>query len=157
MRALVVELNAVRPVFARWFGLESERGLEALLRGEKTVPECIQRGGDGLALLPAGVENRAPGADRGLPSAIERILAETKSDFDLVLFDAPPILEQPVVLAAGAVVPRLLLVVEAGRTPHELLTRVKQQAEAEGIEIVGAILNKQRWYIPKWLYLWVTR
>jgi Mrp family chromosome partitioning ATPase len=157
LTALTVELGRRRPAFERRFGVDSARGVAALAAEEKSVHECVQRGRSGLWMLPSGPEEYDHAPPRGLSAAIERILAETTGKFDLVLFDAPPLLEQSVGLTAGTVVPRLVLVAEAGRTSHEVLDRVKRELDAEGIEIVGAILNKQPRYIPGWLYGWVTR
>ncbi|MBI1897469.1 MAG: hypothetical protein HYS04_13240, partial [Acidobacteria bacterium] len=57
---------------------------------------------------------------------------------------------------AGAV-PHMVLVVRAGRTPHEVLERVQKEVASENVTIVGAILNQYRKFIPGWIYRWLIK
>ena len=80
--------------------------------------------------------------------AVQRILRELESVYDLILWDALPILEKPDVLALGALIPNLVLVMESGRSSYEVLEGIKSQLAASNISLVGAILVKQKY---RWL------
>ena len=159
VRPLVIELNRRRPAFSKLFALDAERGFSAIAAGRLTPAECIQSGPGGVALIPAGTPP-APGEPLpDLRTVLCRVVRETEAAYDVVMLDAPPVLEEPDVMILGAVVPRLVLVVRAGHTPYEVVERVKRHLEVgiEGFTIVGAVLNRHRRYIPGWIYRWLAR
>lgn len=157
LRPLLVELNQRRPAYARRFGLEPGLGLAVIAAGERPARACVQRTASGLAVIVAGASRGGAGGEVGPASALKRILNDLAGDFDLVLVDAPPVLEQADAVAAGAVVPRAVLVVEAGRTPHEALDRTRQALAAGDVAVVAAVLTKQPRLIPEWIYRWLVR
>ncbi len=88
----------------------------------------------------------------GVSSVLTDLFREIETEYDIVLVDVPPLLEFADGIDAGHLVPRIFLVVEAGRTHYEVLDRVKSDLAAANIEILGVILNKHRRFIPGWIY-----
>jgi len=154
LRPLVIEMNRRRPAFARLFGIDAKIGLTSIAAGESSVSKAIQPGPRGISLIPVGPRVRRGEPLPDLTRSLCRVLQETEENFDAILVDAPPILEDPDVVAWAAVVPRLLLVVKAGRTRFEVVERVRRELEdaVNGFSVVGAILNQQPRFIPGWLY-----
>ena len=108
-----------------------------------------------MALLLSSANGHRP-----LPcnaNMLRRILQEVEGKYDIALIDVPAILDSPDAIAAGAVVPRMLLVAESGRSRYEILQRVKHEIEGANIALLGAILNKHRRFIPEWVYCWLVR
>jgi len=157
LRPLLVELNQRRPVYARRFGLDPGLGLAAIAAGERPVKSCVQHTPRGLPVIVAGTVRSGPEAETGAALVLKRILNEVADDVDLVIIDAPPVLEQADAVSAGAVVPRIVLVVEAGRTPYEAVDRARQALAANDISVVAAVLTKQPRVIPEWIYRWLRR
>lgn len=157
LRPLLVELNQRRPVYARRFGLDPGLGLAAIAAGERPVKSCVQHTPRGLPVIVAGTAGSGPEAETGAALVLKRILNELADDVDLVIIDAPPVLEQADAVSAGAVVPRMVLVVEAGRTPYEAVDRARQALAANDISVVAAVLTKQPRVIPEWIYRWLLR
>src|SRR5262249_24143646 len=93
----------------------------------------------------------------GLVEAVRRVRQELEGPYDVILWDAPPILEGPEVIALREMVPNVVLVMESGRTRHEVLERIKKELAANSISILGAILVKQRRPIPGWIYRWLVQ
>jgi Mrp family chromosome partitioning ATPase len=145
---LVVELNRIQPVFEEVFKLDSERSVRAIAAGDRTVRECVQKEPGGLSVIPAGGD--WPGARTGRISG--RVLAEIGREYDLVLFDAPAVLESSDVLSADMRVNRMLLVVKAASTPIPVLNQVKRSVESQGIQILGSVLAVHNGDVPNWLY-----
>lgn len=155
LRPLVIELDRTRPVCLRRFEFDPERTLNAFAAGRLPAQACIQQNGSGVVFL-ATAETSAPERTEWSVSALlRRVLEEVASDFDIVLIDAPPLLERPDAMAVASVVPKMVLVVEAGRTRYEVLDRIKRELAAGNVSIVGAILNKHRKFIPGWVYRWL--
>ena len=79
-----------------------------------------------------------------------------KGEFDIVLVDAPPLLEDAIALAALQAVPAVIPIVEAGRTRLETLDRMKRELAAHEVTVVGVVLNKYRRFVPGWISPWQT-
>ena len=71
-------------------------------------------------------------------------LARQRKRYDYILFAAPPIGR----LADGTLLGRLcdgvVIVVAAGATRHEALTRAREQLDRSGVNVIGAVLNRVR-------------
>jgi len=152
MRPLLVELDRLRPRLARRLGLDLavDHGLPG---AGPASPARLQETASGVSVLLAGT---GPGADREAAVTLRSALAEVGPAFDVILVDTPPVLERACAVEAGAVIPRMILVVEAGRTPYGMLARVRSQLSTANIAIVGTVLNKHKRYTPRWIYQWVT-
>jgi Mrp family chromosome partitioning ATPase len=154
---LVVELNRRRPALASRFGLDRTRSVEAVATGRAMAKACVQRTRSGIDVLAASGEDTTGGAPFDVTLVLRRILDQAGMDFDLVLIDAPAILERADAIAAVTVVPHVILIVEAGRTQREALERVRAELARENATVVGSILTKHKRFIPEWLYAWLVR
>jgi Mrp family chromosome partitioning ATPase len=151
LRPLVVELGGLRPVLARRFRLEAARSVEAVAAGTLAA-ECVQTTTGGLAVIPASSAKRKGRRAIDVAAVLRRILADVGGDYDLVLIDAPSMRDSADAVIAASVVPHIVLVVRAGRARHEIIERIRRELAARRIEVVGAVLNRHRRFIPGWLY-----
>jgi tyrosine-protein kinase Etk/Wzc len=149
LRPLAVELDRTSPSFASLLGLDPNKTVQSVGAGETPLCKAVQTDASGLSVL---VSTTSPYPE-GVAAALRRVLDGARDEgYDMVLIDTPPVLEQADFVDAGSAVPRAILVVEAGATTDEMLDRVKRRFEQQGIGIVGAVLNKERRYMPNWLY-----
>ncbi len=154
LRPLVVEVDPYRSALSEIYPLDPERSLEAVAAEKLKPADAVQRNDEGLALLRSTNGRPSRSLPGGLSRALARVLADTRPCFDIVLVDAPPILEHEAVFEAGRVIPRVILVVEAARSRSQVLERVQRELAVAHIELMGTILNKHRRVIPGWLYHW---
>ena len=75
-----------------------------------------------------------------------------KLKFDYILVDSPPINSSSEALSIASKVDSTILVLEAESTRWQLAANAKKKIEQAGGNILGVILNKQRHYIPKFIY-----
>ena len=76
-------------------------------------------------------------------------------NFDLVVIDVPPVLEQQSWGGFMGHPDGVIMVVEAERSRSEVVNATTAViAEASG-HVLGLVLNKRRQYIPKHLYKWL--
>lgn len=129
-------------------------GLEAIARGAASACESVETNDAGVSVIVAGSDPTLAG--RGVAEVLRRVVEESSACFDFIVVDAPAVLESAAVVEAGSVVPRLLLVAEAGRTSREAVQRARRRLETAGVEIIGCILNKEKRYMPAWLYRWLA-
>jgi capsular exopolysaccharide synthesis family protein len=148
---LLVESNFRRPRLSQLFHTDVGRGLTELIfkeaEWEAVVKETAQ---SNLFLIPAGRLPSNPTQLFELPR-FEELLEEFRGEFDLTLFDAPPLLAyaEPLVLASK--VDRVLLVAQAERTRADLLVQGKEELEKIGAQVLGVVLNRKKAYGPRWL------
>ena len=155
IRPLVVELNRGRPALCRLFRLDREKTIEAI-DGDTTARACVQRTPQGLEVIPASDRKRDARRPFRIDETLRRILDEVRQSYDLVLADAPPVLDRADAIIAGDIVPRMMLVVRAGRTRYEMIDRIRRDLSSRNITILGAILNRHRRFVPAWIYRIIT-
>ncbi len=149
VRPLVVELDFWRPRFVKRLKLDPYRTLEEVARGSAQLPEAVQKLPNGVHVLAACAKRCPP--QKQLAPLMTEILEYAATTVDLVLVDAPPPTEYGAILSVGAVIPRMLLVVRAGRSSDKALARFQQSVHQGGIEIVGTVLNREKRFVPGWI------
>jgi len=157
LRPLIVELNRARPALGKRFRLSQNNSIDSLASGKASVGECIHSGKAGLEMIVAGRRDASRERSLDIRALLLRILDEVKGEFDLVLVDAPPILSHSDAMLAASVFPALILVVQAGKTPYEVLDRVQHELASHNVTVFASILNKHKHYIPGWIYRVVAR
>lgn len=71
--------------------------------------------------------------------------------FDLIVVDLPP-LDSASVLDWAPLLDGVVLVVESERVRWQVAARGIELLEQAGSQVLGTVINKQREYIPQWLY-----
>lgn len=155
LKPLLIELNRLRPSWCSQFDLDPSKSLAAMAAGRASARQCVQHDRRGLSLIPVGDFAPADGSWQPLETVLCRAVQELEEDFDIILVDAPPLLECTDALVAGQVIPRMVLVVRSGRVSREVLDRVRHELGIARIEIVGSILNRQEQIVPRWLSRWL--
>jgi capsular exopolysaccharide synthesis family protein len=140
-RVCLVDADLRRPALHRVFGLTNAEGLTTALL-------------DGLSFAKVAQPTRIPNlvvvtSGRIPPNPAEVVgsrrmaqLVETAiSEFDLVIFDTPPVISVADAVALAARCEGVLLVIRAGRVPPAVILRAIHQIQAVKGRIIGAILN----------------
>jgi len=94
-----------------------------------------------LYVLARGFEGRGR---RSLSGPLERLLNQARRRFDLVVIDAPALLEDPAALVLAHGAGHVLLVVrQAGLSSAELTAAVDEIRRADA-QVLGSVLNRRR-------------
>ena len=75
---------------------------------------------------------------------MEILLQEVVEDFDMVLFDAPPLLAVTDGQILASKCDGAILVVSSGRTETEQATKAKELLDAANSHIIGVVLNNKK-------------
>jgi protein-tyrosine kinase len=78
-----------------------------------------------------------------------------RDHFDLVVFDAPAMSHGALGPALTKKVDGVVVVVEAERTRAPVVAELQRVIEVNGGRILGVVLNKRRFHIPRFLYRWL--
>jgi len=75
-----------------------------------------------------------------------------RSEFDYTIIDCPSLKESGDVLSISPFVDGIILIVEANRTRRDQPRQSEQRIAAAGGTLLGYVLNKQTYEIPRWLF-----
>lgn len=70
----------------------------------------------------------------------------------LIVLDSPALLDSPLAQAMAPTVDGVVLVVEAERTRAAVAQAARDALRAAGANILGVVLNKRRFHVPKAIY-----
>lgn len=132
-RVLLVEADLRRPKVHAYLGIEGGVGLTDVIIGRISLAEGTQQWGRGnLSVLASGPIPPNPSELLG-SSAMEQLIAAMTNQYDVVLFDAPPLLPVTDAAILARLVGGSLVVVAAGRTRSTQL-----EAAMDALRTVGA-------------------
>src|SRR5690606_12727480 len=121
--------------------IDAIEGFSSVLAGERTVEEVsFETGEENLFLMPCGV--RPPNPVELLSIGLQpALLVEMMEQFDLIVFDAPPLGPVSDACLLGKVVDHVLFVVRSGFTDRVLARGAVQTLRSIGANVFGIILN----------------
>ena len=158
LKTLLIGSDMRKPMIARVFGVEQIPGLSEILLGNcpwraavQTVTDMIvgkmsldevllTPGLDNLHLIAAGSIPPYP-AELVESKRLKEFIEEAESEYDLILFDSPPILSTADAAILGSKMDGVLFVYRLGTVSRGLLKRSTAQLEQVNCRILGVILN----------------
>ncbi len=141
-RTLLVDADLRRPSIHKKLGLSSDLDLVEVLRGEAPppTPEQMQTGIENLHVLPSTTTVADPSELLG-SEAMRRLLEKLRERFDVILFDAPPVLVATDAVVLSTLCDATLLVTMAGRTDEAELERCREALDEVDSVVIGTVLN----------------
>ncbi|MEC9331453.1 MAG: polysaccharide biosynthesis tyrosine autokinase [Verrucomicrobiota bacterium] len=140
-RILVIDSDLRRPSMHRYFKVSNSIGLTNLLLGQNTVEEVVQITDiPNLHFIPSG---KLPSSSMGVLSSskMKDFVADMKSRYDYVFFDAPPIMGVSDASVLASAVDLCVLVVQYRKYPQLMTQRAKEMVTKVGGNLVGVVLN----------------
>ena len=149
LRPLIIEMNFRKPRLLKKFGLDPKRTFFAVSEGLISPCDAIQSHSSGVDFVAAGRRREIPRQDPA--PTLNRIVEQGRLNHNIILIDAPPILEDGSLPTIAPIIPRMILVVRAGKTSTDVLQRARNELDQWQVSLVGAVLNKQKRYLPRWI------
>ncbi len=139
---LLVDCDFRKPSIHKNFGFGQMNGLSEHLSNGTRLPNLLLKTSvDKLSILPAGIPPDNP--SEILSSAkMANLIDELKSRYSdrYLIIDTPPLLLAPETNAIAKRVDGIILVVQCGHTPLNILEEVIQNLDKE--KILGAVVNR---------------
>ena len=138
---LVVDADLRRPSQHRFFDVDNSVGLVDYLHGRKGADEIIKTSRlDNLSFIPSGILSQD---DVGILNGprMSELIRQLKQHYDIVFFDAPPILGVSDASVLVSEVDNTVMVVQYRRFPRNMLQRVKSTVTHVGGNLIGVVLN----------------
>jgi polysaccharide biosynthesis transport protein len=142
VKTLLVDGDLRRPVVDLLFtGSQRQDGLAGVLGGRLEWRSVVRETSIGhLYVLPAGAEvENAPellGSER-----LHRFVDEAKSEYGIVLFDAPPVLPVTDATLLASILDGVILIVRAAQTRKDEVAKSVQTIRNAGGRLLGAIVT----------------
>lgn len=152
LKVLLMDLNFRTPGLHRLFDTDEthrlldifsdKNGLESILSGVSQGNLYVITCGEDVSASTALFESEW----------FAEFLKTMRASFDYVILDAPPatIFSDAQIIARQ--VDGVILIVESGKTRRQVALKAKTDIEAVGGNFLGVVLNKRKFYIPKWIY-----
>lgn len=142
-RVVLADIDFRRPKIHKIFNTEQVPGITDALVGQITLrqmavshPELSTT----LVAMPAGTQPPNP-ATFVASSMFASLLTELRSQADLTILDAPPVLPVADALSVAAHADGVVLVVRAGETTQEELTTAVESIDRSGGQLLGIVIN----------------
>lgn len=149
-RILLVDANSAAPTVHRLFRVHRAPGFtDNMANGQKRVVQRVAN--QKFDIVAAGKMNgKVPQAFES--DGFRRFLNLTGIHYRLIVIDMPPLFETSHAARLAGLCDGVILVVEAEQARREVARQAKQELLRWKADLVGVVLNKRRFYIPKWLY-----
>jgi len=140
-RVLLVDADLRRPKLSDYMGIDGTVGLTDLLVGRAELKDIVQPWGKGkLFVLPAGHVPPNPSELLG-SERMSHAIQEFNREFDVVIYDTPPLLPVTDAAVLAKNVGGALLVVAVGRTHKNQLKGAIAALDSVGAPISGLVLT----------------
>jgi tyrosine-protein kinase Etk/Wzc len=140
-KVLLIDSDLRRPILHSIFSIDRRVGLSNVLVGRATFDEAIQPTEiENLYVLPCGTLPPNPSELLG-SVAMRTALDEMKQNFDIVLFDSPPIIAVTDAAVLSSQLDGVILVIKSGQTDREAALRATTLLKNVKTRVLGALLN----------------
>jgi succinoglycan biosynthesis transport protein ExoP len=140
-RVLLVDTDLRRPSLHKAFNVSNSIGLTSYLMGQRGLEEVIVKTQvKNLDFLPSG---RLPASAMGILNSpqMKQFVEDIKQRYDIVFFDAPPILGVSDASILVSMMDMTMLVVQYRKYPQAMTVRAKLTIDKVGGNLLGIVLN----------------
>jgi succinoglycan biosynthesis transport protein ExoP len=140
-RVLLVDADLHKPRIHQVFHVSNRVGLVSILAQNLEALTAIQKTNiPNVWVVPAGPSSPNPS---GLLSsmAMADFLETAKKNFDYVIIDTPPLGPVADAVVVGHSTDGVVIATQAGRTPRELVRRVRDKLALSNVRVLGVLIN----------------
>ncbi len=152
-RVVLVDANLRSPSQHKALDIARSDGLTDVLAGDAALNSAvISNLRSGFSLLASGRSAATRPQNLFTQSTFRDVMSTLQAEFDWVIIDSPPATAFPDAACLAGAAGGADLVLPAESTRWEVAEEAKNVLHRSGIEIVSAVLNRRRYYIPENIY-----
>ncbi|MCA9467455.1 MAG: hypothetical protein KC643_18690 [Nitrospira sp.] len=149
---LLVDVGPSRMDQHRMFGVLPGVPLHNVIAEGKAIDPAIVQVKDSLLFVSRLFGEHGFHEDTSFSMMASDLWGQLSGKFAFVILDCPPLNVSEESIALCASVDGVVIVVEAEKTNFQVVSNLKARIMQSGGRILGLVFNKQRYYIPEWLY-----
>ncbi|RST74194.1 polysaccharide biosynthesis tyrosine autokinase [Siminovitchia acidinfaciens] len=143
-RVLLIDGDLRKPTVHYTFGLTNSFGLSNVLTHQMEISEVINVTNEELlSVMTSGPIPPNP-AELLSSRTMANFIQEAQSQFDLIIFDTPPVLAVTDAQLLSNHCDGTVLVISSGKTEVEAALKTKESLEAAKAKLLGVILNNKK-------------
>jgi tyrosine-protein kinase Etk/Wzc len=140
-KVVLVDSDLRRPVIHSIFAMDKDVGLTNYMVDSIPFSQILKNSFmDNLKIITCGVLPPNPSELLG-SKKMEELTAKLKTEFDLILFDSPPVIAVTDAAILATKVDGVFFVISSGTANRDAILRAKVQLENVKAPVVGALLN----------------
>ncbi|WP_313586261.1 CpsD/CapB family tyrosine-protein kinase [Exiguobacterium sp.] len=142
-KVLIIDTDMRRPTVHYTFRVANGLGLSSLLTRQAEKDKAIlPTKVDNLSILTAGPIPPNP-AELLSSRAMEHLTEQLREEFDIIIFDAPPLLQVADSRITSKLTDGVVLVVGCTTSDRQRVLKAKEQLELAEAKILGVVLNRR--------------
>jgi capsular exopolysaccharide synthesis family protein len=142
----------LRSVRRRLPSVDDHHGFAGVLDGHLSIEQALVGTSlPNLAVVPGGATADSP-LRLCTTNNLHAPLDWLRHHYHYVVIDGPPVLDSPEMVSLATQVDGIVLVVRAARTKREVVQRAIETIDKFQGRVLGAILNRQQYVIPDFIY-----
>lgn len=143
-KVLFVDADLRKPTVHYTFSLLNTVGLSSVITKQFTLQEAIEGSGvENLSILSSGPIPPNPAEMLG-SKAMDEFLEEARENFDLIIFDTPPILAVTDAQILANKCDGAILVIASEKTERDMAIKGKELLQGAKGKMLGVVLNNKR-------------
>ena len=152
-KVLLIDGNLRHPTLHKSFGLKNNMGLSDLTLSKAGINDVLKKTDfPNLLVMPSGKNNKIDPPQILESQKLKTLIEKLKDECNYLVFDSPPVSNYPDATILAPQMDGVILVVHAEKTRWEVAQRVKEQLEMANANILGVLLNKKKYVIPRFIY-----
>jgi len=149
---LLIEANLRNPSLHEVFHVDPDQSLSGFsANGNKAASGIRKVGPENLYVVTPGSKLSGP-VSLFESQRFWEFLKTMRTEFDYVVLDGPPLPSFSESKVICNKVDGVVMVIESGKTRKQVALRAKKDIEQAGGTVLGVVLNKRKYHIPKWIY-----
>ncbi len=143
-KVLIVDADLRKPRLHKVFNVRNAEGLSTYLAGNGDLQDIIKLSKlPSIWILPSGPIPPNP-AELFNSDKMKGILKKVENDFDLILFDTPPVLVAVDTIVISPLVDGVVLVIRAQKTVKNAFANTCGRMRQAKANVIGAVINEAR-------------
>ena len=143
-KVLLVDADMRKPTLHYTFNVLNTLGLSTVLSRQHDMNNAIQETPlVGLSIIPSGPIPPNP-AELLTSNTMDAFMEQVKRDYDIIIFDAPPILSVTDAQILSNKCDGTLLIVNYGEVEKDIVLKAKATLTASQAKILGVVLNNYK-------------
>lgn len=141
-KILLIDADLRKPTIHQIMEVKNQYGLTNLLTKKETPEKAIlpTPRASNLYVLPSGPVPPNPSELLG-STAMEKLIAKLSKDYDLILFDTPPVLAVTDAQILGSCCDGVIIVIRSHQTEKKDLVKTKELLTRTNVNVIGVVLN----------------
>jgi capsular exopolysaccharide synthesis family protein len=152
LKILLIDLNFRAPGLHRLFDIEKTQGLLDIFSNKKKFEANLNSVDRGNLYVITCNGDLPASASLFESEWLPGFLGQMRRRFDYVILDAPAVTICSDAQIISRHVDGVILMLECGKTRRQVVRKAKQEIESSSGNLLGVIINKRKFYIPKWIY-----